>query len=303
MALLPRTIRLHPEIVLPKYWAREIALSFVGRELEKTDDSLPGELSNCDRWFHLMDSVTSAHMVKLGNRILSEVAARDLHGIFSNVGLPLALYLLLAPYLVAYGKFASQRRLGEEISRRLMGKGTGPAKVAKFTDTFGTVDGVSLTLDEQLRQAMRTGKDYTIVACVGENGRQGLKLFEPLGVIDTPEFNQQKLCWPPLLKILDYCYSERFTLIQAATPGPLGLAAMITAKTLGLPFQAVYHTHIPEFVGKVTDDPFLEALFLEILSVVLRYRGCGFYAFGTHKARTRAARIETAKDNSVPERN
>ena len=37
---------------------------------------------------------------------------------------------------------------------------------------------------------------------------------------------------------------------------PVGLAAMITAKTLGLPFQAVYHTHIPEFVGKVTDDPF-----------------------------------------------
>jgi glycosyltransferase involved in cell wall biosynthesis len=143
---------------------------------------------------------------------------------------------------------------------RFRPQGPQEIKVAKFTDTFGTVDGVSKTLDEQLCEAVRTGKEYTIISCVGTNNRKGLKVFEPVGMIDAPHFEQQKLCWPPVLKMLDYCFEERFTHIQAATPGPVGMAGMIVAKTLGLPFQAVYHTQIPEFVAKATDDPFLEGL-------------------------------------------
>ena len=135
-----------------------------------------------------------------------------------------------------------------------------PMKVAKFTDTFGTVDGVSRTLEEQLRQAHKDGKDYTIISCVGEEDQPGLKCFSPVGMLAAPEFEQQKLCWPPLLKILNYCDEQDFTHIQAATPGPVGLAGMIIAKTLALPFHAVYHTQVPEFIGKVTGDLFLEEL-------------------------------------------
>ncbi|HTY24835.1 MAG TPA: glycosyltransferase [Desulfomonilaceae bacterium] len=247
-------------VVSPRYWAREIAVAAIGREFEKADNGSFNYLPDCERWFHLMDAITSKHIVKLGNKMINELAARNYHSLFSNTGLPFALYALLAPFFAAFGKYASQRALGRELLQRYGLKEIQPIKVAKFTDTFGTVDGVSRTLDEQLREAVRTGKDYTIISCVGENSRCGLKVFPPLGMIDTPEFEQQKLCWPPILKILDYCYTEQFTHIQASTPGPVGLAAMITAKTLGLPFQAVYHTHIPEFVGKVTDDPFMEEL-------------------------------------------
>ncbi len=247
-------------VVSPRYWAREIAVAAIGREFEKADNGSFAHLPDCQRWFHLMDTITSKHIVKLGNDLINQLAARNYYSVFSNTGLPFALHALLAPFFAAFGKYSSQRALGIEILRRYRLKEIQPIKVAKFTDTFGTVDGVSRTLDEQLREAMRTGKDYTIISCVGEDNRCGLKVFPPLGMIDTPEFQQQKLCWPPILKMLDYCYTEQFTQIQASTPGPVGLAAMITAKTLGLPFQAVYHTHIPEFVGKVTDDPFMEEM-------------------------------------------
>ncbi len=241
-------------------WGREIALAFVGRELAKMEPLVQEELPPCEHWFRILDAATNKHIVQLGNRILGDIASRNFYGLFSTLGLPVALHALLTPSFVSYGKFATQRTLGLEILQQYKVAAPPQTKVAKFTDTFGTVDGVSCTLDEQLGEAMRTGKNYTIISCVGENNRRGLKLFEPLGVMDTPGFEQQKLCWPPLLKMLDYCYKEQFTHIQAATPGPVGLAGMIIAKTLGVPFQAVYHTQVPEFVGKATDDDFLEEL-------------------------------------------
>jgi glycosyltransferase involved in cell wall biosynthesis/predicted metal-dependent phosphoesterase TrpH len=257
---LVRKIWQNTKSMSPRNWGREIALAFVSRELERTQPTPEEGMPPCKHWFNLVDAATSKHIAKLGNKIVSDLATRNFYDLFSTIGLPVALYMLLAPFLVAFGKFASQRALGREILQRYGKAESEPIKVGKFTDTFGTVDGVSCTLDEQLREAVRTGKDYTIISCVGENNRRGLKLFEPLGMLDTPEFEQQKLCWPPLLRILEYCYTEQFTHIQAATPGPVGLAAMVTAKTLGLPFQAVYHTQIPEFVGKATNDVLLEEL-------------------------------------------
>lgn len=81
-------------------------------------------------------------------------------------------------------------------------------KIAKFTDTFGSVDGVSWTLTEQLKEAHRARKDYTIVSCVGNCPMPGHTHFEPVGMISAPEYEGQKLCWPPLFKMLEYCYDN-----------------------------------------------------------------------------------------------
>ena len=113
----------------------------------------------------------------MGNDLINELAARNYYSFFSNTGLPFALHALLAPFFAAFGKYASQRALGGELLRRYRLNEIQSIKVAKFTDTFGTVDGVSRTLDEQLREAMRTGKDYRIISCVGEDDRCSLRVF------------------------------------------------------------------------------------------------------------------------------
>jgi glycosyltransferase involved in cell wall biosynthesis len=57
-----------------------------------------------------------------------------------------------------------------------------------------------------------------------------------------------------LLEILDYCYNEAFTHIHAATPGPLGLAALAVARILKLPIVGTYHTALPQYTQYLTED-------------------------------------------------
>jgi glycosyltransferase involved in cell wall biosynthesis/predicted metal-dependent phosphoesterase TrpH len=257
---LVKRIWLNTMAMTPRKWGFTIPLNFINREFENIDTWSLRHLPLSSQWFEALDIITSKYFAKLGNNILDDISDQMFLGVFSKLGLPIGLYAALAPYFVAFGKFAAQRKLGRECLQFYSGRQDQQRRVAKFTDTYATVDGVSKTLEEQRRQAVQTGKDYTIITCVGEEEKPGLKTFRPVAMIATPEFDQQKLCWPPLLRMLDYCYKEQFTHIQAATPGPVGLAGMVIAKTLGLPFHAVYHTQIPEFIGRVTGDLFLEEL-------------------------------------------
>ncbi|MEI8343123.1 MAG: glycosyltransferase family 1 protein, partial [Verrucomicrobiota bacterium] len=43
-------------------------------------------------------------------------------------------------------------------------------------------------------------------------------------------------------------------------PGPVGITALIAAKTLGLRTSGIYHTDFPQYVRILTDDSFLETL-------------------------------------------
>ena len=54
--------------------------------------------------------------------------------------------------------------------------------------------------------------------------------------------------------MLDYCYRENITHIISATPGPMGIAAWIIARTLNLGFSGTYHTAIPQYVQLLTGD-------------------------------------------------
>jgi glycosyltransferase involved in cell wall biosynthesis len=82
----------------------------------------------------------------------------------------------------------------------------------------------------------------------------GVVNFPPIGAFDLPEYPDMKLHYPPLLKMLDYCYEEGFTHIRSATPGPLGLAALAIARILKLPLYGTYHTALPQYADLLTDD-------------------------------------------------
>ena len=66
--------------------------------------------------------------------------------------------------------------------------------------------------------------------------------------------------FPPLLELLRYLQEEGFTKMQISTPGTIGLAGLLAAKTLQIETAATYHTSIPEYVENYTRDISLEAL-------------------------------------------
>ena len=75
-----------------------------------------------------------------------------------------------------------------------------------------------------------------------------------------PEYELQKLSFPPILQMLDYIQRERFTEIIISTPGPIGLTALLAAKMLNLQTSGIYHTDFPQYVRILTEDSFLESV-------------------------------------------
>jgi glycosyltransferase involved in cell wall biosynthesis len=137
------------------------------------------------------------------------------------------------------------------------------ANVAHFTDTFYEINGVALTLQQQVRMALKNNKKLTVITCHAENHRDersGVKNFNPTGVYELPEYPEQKIYYPPFLEMLNYCYEQNFTRIQSATPGPIGLAALGIARILKLPISGTYHTALPQYAQYLTGDEFIEEL-------------------------------------------
>jgi glycosyltransferase involved in cell wall biosynthesis len=78
--------------------------------------------------------------------------------------------------------------------------------------------------------------------------------------LDFPEYDGLQIRFPPLLELLKYVQEQGFTKMQISTPGTVGLAGLLVAKTLQIETAATYHTNIPEYVENYTRDVSLEAL-------------------------------------------
>jgi glycosyltransferase involved in cell wall biosynthesis len=107
-----------------------------------------------------------------------------------------------------------------------------------------------------------TGHDLTVVVSRSEIEEMGipLKNFPPVGEFELPEYELQRLSFPPVLAIVDWIARENFGEIIISTPGPVGLVALAAAKVLGLRTAGIYHTDFPQYVRILTDDSFMETL-------------------------------------------
>jgi glycosyltransferase involved in cell wall biosynthesis len=175
------------------------------------------------------------------------------------------ILVLLSPYIYAFHSQAPSRAW----LRRLFLQMTGSIpeqlqnrKRAWFTDTLEDVNGVATTIQKMTAAGVAAGEDLIIITSRRDLTVEGIpiKNFRPIGEFELPEYELQRLSFPPILQILDYIQREQFTELIISTPGPIGLTALLAAKMLNLQTTAIYHTDIPEYVRILTDDRFLESL-------------------------------------------
>jgi glycosyltransferase involved in cell wall biosynthesis len=175
------------------------------------------------------------------------------------------ILVLLSPYIYGFSSQApSRRRLRETF---LQVTGTIPLalqnrKRAWFTDTLEDVNGVANTIRKMTAAGLAAGEKLIVIT-----SRRDLQIddipiknFRPIGEFELPEYELQRLSFPPILQILDYVQREQFTEIIISTPGPMGLTGLLAAKMLNLQTSGIYHTDIPEYVRILTEDRFLESL-------------------------------------------
>ncbi|MEI6032990.1 MAG: glycosyltransferase [Verrucomicrobiae bacterium] len=170
---------------------------------------------------------------------------------------------MLSPYLHAYR--LPRREWLREAACSLSGSVPEILKNRRrawFTDTLEDVNGVATTIRRMTAAGVAAGHDITVVTCRSEVADHGipLKNFRPIGEFEIPEYELQRLSFPPVLQIFDYLERGRFSEIIISTPGPTGLSALAAAKVLGLRAIGIYHTDFPQYVRILTDDSFMETL-------------------------------------------
>ncbi len=176
------------------------------------------------------------------------------------------LGLLLSPYIYSFKSQSPDRPWLRALSQEVAGSVAPPLRNVRrawFTDTLEDVNGVATTIRRMAATAKALGHDLTVVtsrAQIDLNGEIPLKNFPPIGEFEIPEYELQKLTFPPMLEMIDYIQRERFTELIISTPGPVGITALLAAKALHLRTVGIYHTDFPQYVQILTDDAFMESL-------------------------------------------
>ncbi|MFP4393571.1 MAG: glycosyltransferase [Desulfohalobiaceae bacterium] len=224
----------------------------------------PCSLGLEDDWFHLVSRMVNRMGGIFSDKFLESISEARLVNMFQTLGSAASIYTLLAPYLLAYTIFSRDKQFSRHCMQRFKAVTSqepyqnADFKLAAFTDTFNQMNGVTLTLQQQLAFAQSKGMSLSVLTCGQESSMKGVINFPSQGTFVLPEYPDQTFHHPPFLDLLDFCHNHGFSHILASTPGPMGLAALATARILKLPIYGTYHTALPQHVKKRTGDADLE---------------------------------------------
>jgi glycosyltransferase involved in cell wall biosynthesis/predicted metal-dependent phosphoesterase TrpH len=175
------------------------------------------------------------------------------------------ILVILTPYIYGFHSQAPSRKWLRAIFKELSGEipiALQNRKRAWFTDTLEDVNGVATTIRKMTAAGAAAGKELIVLTSLSnlQICDIPIKNFPPIGEFELPEYELQKLSFPPILQMLDYIQREQFTEIIISTPGPVGLTALLAAKMLNLPTSGIYHTDFPQYIRILTEDSFLESM-------------------------------------------
>jgi glycosyltransferase involved in cell wall biosynthesis len=175
------------------------------------------------------------------------------------------ILVILTPYIYGFHSQAPSRKWLRAIFKELTGEipiALQNHKRAWFTDTLEDVNGVATTIRKMTAAGAAAGKELVVVTSLSKQQICDIpiKNFPPIGEFELPEYELQKLSFPPILRMLDYIQREKFTEIIISTPGPVGLTALLAAKMLNLQTSGIYHTDFPQYIRILTEDSFLESM-------------------------------------------
>jgi glycosyltransferase involved in cell wall biosynthesis len=185
-------------------------------------------------------------------------------GAMEGIGRAITLLLgaagLSGPYLASAGYHAAEARHARAIDRAFFAgraHAERPARTLVLTDTFEEINGVAGTMRRLATRSTALGLPITVVAHGHLLRRTDhLVVLEPLARLPVPAYRDGELSLgiPSLIDLLRVVEETEATAIHAATTGPLGLAGMLVAKAMGLPFAVSHSTQLARYTLTLTGD-------------------------------------------------
>jgi glycosyltransferase involved in cell wall biosynthesis len=217
------------------------------------------------RTFLMANLVAEQLAYRLFKKFVQQLSTGNLVESIQAISAIAPILVILAPYIYGFHSQAPSRTWLRGIFQDLTGSiplSLQNRKRAWFTDTLEDVNGVATTIRKMTAAGAAAGEELIVVTSRGELQIDDIPIqnFKPIGEFELPEYELQKLSFPPILQMLDYIQREKFTEIIISTPGPIGLTALLAAKMLNLRTSGIYHTDFPQYIRILTEDSFLESV-------------------------------------------
>ncbi len=168
---------------------------------------------------------------------------------------------LALPYLLAANYARGEVRYAEGVEREFFGPSVaapGPVPVAMLTDTYAELNGVAGTMRRLAVHARANpGCGLSVITCgAGPDDPPAHRDLAPVARLPVPAYGD--VSWrigvPSVIDVLDAVEGSGARVVHAATPGPMGLAGLAVARTLGLPFVASHNTELARYALELTGD-------------------------------------------------
>jgi glycosyltransferase involved in cell wall biosynthesis len=245
---------------------REVLKYFLNPRIKRELDTIIREEPTPERrTFCMASKIGNDLFYRLFLQIMERVNKGELLECLQPAVGMLPIMASVSPYFFSFYGMRAKRQVLRPAAQRFLGEfpeSLQNTKRAWFTDTLDDVNGVARTISTMTKSAKRLGHDMTVVVCRNDLKMKDIpiKNFEPVGEFELPEYELQKLTFPPVLEMIDYMEREKFTECVISTPGPVGLTAIGAARLLGLKTSGIYHTDFPQYVRILTDDELMETL-------------------------------------------
>jgi glycosyltransferase involved in cell wall biosynthesis len=129
--------------------------------------------------------------------------------------------------------------------------------LALITETYPPeINGVAMTLSQLVSGLAARGHSIEVIRPrqTGEERSRGNKFREPSGVahwlvpgLPIPLYKALRIGWPVGLSLNRHWTVNRPHLVHVATEGPLGLAALYSARKFKLPVSSSFHTNFHQY--------------------------------------------------------
>ena len=245
---------------------KELSNSFAKPEVK---EKLAAQINAVDdperRTFLMANMVAEQFAFRSFQKFVQQLSSGNVIDAMQALSAIAPILVILAPYIYGFHSQAPSRKWLRKVFQDLTGEIPEPLqnrKRAWFTDTLEDVNGVATTIRKMTAAAAEEGADLTVVTSRSDISIDDIpiKNFKPIGEFELPEYELQKLSFPPVLQMLDYIQREQFSEIIISTPGPIGLTGLAAAKMLNLQTSGIYHTDFPQYIRILTEDSFLESV-------------------------------------------
>lgn len=265
---LPQKIEFFVRKNIPDLYRNDDGRSFeqlLDREARRllTDKDMLATMNAEDRnrKIFLITSYLGNRMIyRYTNKLLQTPLKDGIVPFLQSLGALGVIHALASPYYVAYYHQHRSKPLLRNLRTGFGIEKEAPDRTALFTDTLHEINGVAMTIKHLVKTAKARDVELTVFTCGPTAGPviDDVRNFPSIGDFSLPEYPELRLHFPPILDVIDAFERGGFTKVHVSTPGTMGLLGLAIAKLMDVPIAATYHTDIPQYVGNLTNDLFLE---------------------------------------------